>query len=234
MNNSDLQLLREIKILLVDDEDNVRISLYNSLKELCKDVITANDAEEALNKYNIYTPDIIFVDIQMPKTSGLEFIKNIRKDDLDTIVIVLSAFDDKIFLKEAIPLKLLDYIIKPISFSQLMKVLKQSIDLIKKRENNKVYFSDNCYYDMKTQVIYNNYKKYDLGLSEYKLLSLLIENKNKVVSTKIIEVTVWSDGSFTENALKSLLQKLRKKIGKTSIQTLRGLGYKLITMDTGK
>lgn len=228
MDKEKLQILNKLKILLVDDDRNVRSSLSDMLKELSKDVLEAEDGVSAWKKYSLHQPDIMIVDIQMPKENGLEFIKKVREVDCDTPIVILSAFSEIEFFKQAIPLRLEEYIAKPISFKAIMNILEKCVDNYRKKIDVKFYFPNGAYYVQFQQTIIYNNLQYNLGFLENRLFTLLFKKRNQIVSTKEIENFVWCDGDFTENALKSLLQKLRKKLGKNTIQTLRNIGYKLI------
>ena len=109
----------EYTILFVEDEDNIRENYSKYLRIYFKDVLEAANAEDAFILYKEKKPDIMIVDIHLPKENGIELIKKIRKNDLDVKVIILTAHADSSFLLEAIPLKLIKYLIKPINRKEL-------------------------------------------------------------------------------------------------------------------
>ena len=93
---------KNIKVLFVEDEENIRINAITYLRRLFEEVYEAKDANEAFEIIDNKKPHIIITDINMPKTNGLEMIRKIRKNDLYTKIIVLSAYTKTEYLLEAI------------------------------------------------------------------------------------------------------------------------------------
>lgn len=115
-------------ILIVDDdEDNITI-LQLQLRNYFSNIITASDGQKGLAAFGEYHPDIVLTDIRMPNMNGMEMSKRIREVNKQTIIIVLSAFDDSDLLREAITSGVNNYILKPFNKAELLRVIEKSIN----------------------------------------------------------------------------------------------------------
>jgi len=114
----------KLTILYIEDDPFVQEATSMLLQECCQTLYVANDGEEGYEKYLQYQPDLIITDLNMPKVSGLEFIKKVREHNLNVSIIITSAYSEKEKLFSAIKLGVSDYLTKPFSFD----TLKQSID----------------------------------------------------------------------------------------------------------
>ena len=131
--------LKDLTILYVEDEEDVREEIEDMLNIKVKKLITASNGKEALDIYRQEegSIDIIVTDIQMPVMDGLEFIDNIRKEDEDIPIIITTAFNEVEFLKKAIDLHVDKYITKPIDMVQLYKVIDRASIVIKQKKQIK-------------------------------------------------------------------------------------------------
>ncbi len=107
------------KILVVDDEDDVRLFLQDFLSERDLEVEAAANGEEALKKVNTWQPDVVLLDIMMPGIDGLECLKQIKSKFPKTIVIMITALKDEARIAMAKKLGAHDYIVKPFSLTYL-------------------------------------------------------------------------------------------------------------------
>ena len=145
-------------------------------------------------------------------------------------VIILSAYTDKNYLLEATKLKLVDYLTKPIDFKSLNSALNKCVDEILDNSRYIISFKNNIQYNVlhKKLIDSSNDKEIALTSKELTLLELLIKNSNRVLSTDELKTSIWEDEfEATDSALKNLLNKLRKKIGKESIINISSVGYRL-------
>ncbi|NOR57407.1 MAG: response regulator, partial [Sulfurimonas sp.] len=114
-------------ILYVEDELELREGISSFLSKIFADIDTAPNGEEGLKKYINRNYDVVVTDIQMPKMDGLQMISNIREIKEQQEIIVVSAYTDSEYLTQSIELGVTGYIVKPIDFSQILKVLEQSV-----------------------------------------------------------------------------------------------------------
>ena len=224
------KILKNLNILYIEDEKNIRLNIKKTLELFCENVF---DAENILNAKEILTKqriDIIISDINLPDMSGIDFVKEIRIKDKTIPIILLSAYTDKEFLLEATKLKLVDYLTKPINFKDLNNALQKCVEEILDNSRYIITFKNNIQYNVSHNCLIDDTKKEEIHLTskELDLLNFLIKNNNRVCSAEELKSAIWDDYlEATDSALKNLLNKLRKKIGKESIVNISGVGYKL-------
>lgn len=230
-SNSELKnIIKNLTLVYIEDETSIRENLLSTLEILFKKVDAFEDANDALKYFRDNHVDMVLSDINLPTISGLEFAEQIRKKNHQIPIILLTAHTDKEYLLQATKLKLINYLTKPVSFDELLEALLEATRDIVRNGNYKVLFQENISYDVINQVLYKNEVQIDLSTLERKLLNLLCENKNNTVTIQQIKNHVWEDEEkATESALKSLLNKFRKKIGVNSLKSISGVGYQLIT-----
>ncbi|WP_206732268.1 response regulator transcription factor [Halarcobacter mediterraneus] len=223
-------ILKHLNILYLEDEKNIRKNITETLNLIAFkvfDVESINDAIKVLEKERI---NIIISDINLKEENGLSFIKSLREKYIDIPIILLTAYTDKNYLLEATKLKLVDYLIKPTDFNTLNNSLNKAAEEIYLNGKFIINFSNNISYDVlhKTLFLENEKKELELTAKEIELLDLLIENHNKVLEYEIIKDIIWKDSiDITDSALKNLVNKLRKKIGKDTIKNISGVGFKI-------
>jgi len=121
------EILKRLSILYIEDDSETRNNVTKILKVMFKAVYESDNGLDGVDIYRKKLPDMILTDINMPQMNGIDFIKEVRKDDIKTQIIIMTSYDDKEYLLEAIKLKLEDYLIKPFSYTKLINVLKTSI-----------------------------------------------------------------------------------------------------------
>lgn len=224
------KILKKLNILYIEDEQNIRENVKTALEFICNkvyDIESASDAEIILKNNRI---DIIISDINLPTISGIDFIKELRKDDKTIPVILLSAYTEVKYLLEATKLKLVDYLTKPVDFKTLNEALLKSTQEILDNSRYIINFSNDVNYNVLYKELYNAQTKEGISLTskEVDMLDYLIQNSNRVVSHDELKLNIWKDSfEATDSALKNLLNKLRKKVGKDSIINISGVGYRL-------
>lgn len=220
-------ILKNSTVLLAEDDKNLRESFAKVLSLYLGQIITAADGEDALSKYALYHPDLIITDIKMPKMSGLEFIKHIRKQNSVIPIIVTSAYSDKDFLFESIKLSLIDYVVKPIRESDLKRLLEVSAKVIEEKMNKIVQLEYEIAYDYNNKVITYQGNSVTLTHKESDLIEILLSHKGSLVTRQILEDKLYIYEEAPPSALKNLVFKLRKKIGNDLIKTVGNLGYSI-------
>ncbi|MBW1764589.1 MAG: response regulator, partial [Deltaproteobacteria bacterium] len=133
------RLENEIKILLVDDEDDIRDVLNISLLDMGYSVHQAKNGNEALKLYKEITPDIVLADIKMPGIDGIELLKNIKQDDPDADVIMITGHGDMDLAIKSLKYEAVDFITKPINIDALEISLKRVNEKILMRQKLKEY-----------------------------------------------------------------------------------------------
>ena len=230
ITNQYVNILKKLNILYIEDEENIKLNVKKTLLLFSDNIFDAEDIVSAKKILLEKRIDIILSDINLPDKSGLDFIKEIRQIDKKIPIIILSAYTDKNFLLEATKLKLIDYLTKPIDFKSLHQALNKCVDEILDNSRYIISFKNNINYNVLHKKLLDTTRNEELSLTskELTLLDFLIKNSNRIVSSEELKGYLWEDEyEATDSALKNLLNKLRKKIGKDSIINTSGVGYRL-------
>jgi len=222
-------ILKYLTVLYLEDDNEVRENISNTISNMVKKVYSASNTKDALEIYDQFKPDIIFSDIDMPGKNGLEFIEEIREEDSTTPIVVLTAYKTENFLMKAVSLHLESYIIKPISYKGLKESLFNCSNKLIERNRFEIIFTNGSKYNIHTNIFINEKGSLEkLQHKEKLLLEILIEYKNELVLYDTIEENVWEGDILNKGTLKVLIGKLRHKIGKNSIINENELGYRLL------
>lgn len=216
-----------MSILIAEDDMRLRQLYVEYLSLFFNTVYESKDGKEALCIYKDKLPDIIISDINMPKLDGLSLIKEIRKKDQTTPIVILSAYADQEILLEAVKLHLFEYVVKPVDSQELKELIFSMIKKIHlKREY--IYMVDGYKWDKNKQHLYKETKEIKLQESEKRLLIILIQHLNANVSTETLYQYVFADmpeKEYSSHAITSLIKRVRKKLPPDTIQTNYGYGY---------
>jgi len=217
--------LSHLTLLYVEDDEIIRQNAVEYLSAFFKEVFQAPNGEVALDVYHEKKPDIIITDIEMPRLSGLEMSKQIRKTDKTTPIIIATAFTDTSYLLQAVELQLIKYITKPITSKKMREALNVVFEHL--NLNNIVQISGNTDYDKLNKTLVIDNKLIKLTKRELQLLDLLAKNHHKVVNYEEIEGTLWYDDAMSKDALRALIRTLRVKLQGEYIENVSGFGYRL-------
>jgi DNA-binding response OmpR family regulator len=222
-----LEMLKNFTILYVEDDALVRKNAVEYLKRVAKDVLEAKDGKDAIGIWKEHKPDIIITDINMPRMNGLDMASHIRDTDKDVQIIIATAHSDTENLLRAVELQLVKYIIKPITKEKLVEALQKSLDLIQDKSKFNLYLSENSYYNPYEKTIFFDNSEIKLTKNETLFLDLLAGNHSRVFKYEEIENAIWEYGGMSQDAIRSLVRGLRKKVPENTIENISGIGYKL-------
>jgi two-component system, OmpR family, alkaline phosphatase synthesis response regulator PhoP len=220
------------KILIVDDEPDILEFLkYNLVKEGFQ-VITAGDGEEGLRLAEAETPDLIILDIMMPKMDGVEICRNIRANPSlkNVLIAFLTAREEDYSQIAALDVGGDDYITKPVKprvfISRIKALLRRSVKAGQDEGSHYVQAGD-LIMDLEKVVVLKGEKELDLAKKEFELLYLLISKPGKVFTREEIFNKVWGTDVIVGNRTIDVhIRKVREKIGDKYIKTIKGIGYK--------
>ncbi len=218
------------KILVADDEpDILEIISYNLRKE-GYEVFTASDGNEALEKARIHHPDLIILDIMMPKKTGVEVCQILRTQPefSQTLIIFLTALSD-----EAVQIKGLesgadDYVTKPVSPKVLISRVNAIFRRIKQEpvENKRIRIG-NFSIDPASYLVTIDDREVSLAKKEFELLYLLASKPGRVLLRNEILSQVWgSEVIVGDRTIDVHIRKIRQKLNTDCITTVKGVGYK--------
>jgi len=218
-------------LLYVEDESEVRRNYVEYLERFFKNIYEAGDALEAMKLYKTKKPSILIIDINLPGKSGIDFLKEIRKTDHSTKAIMLTANSDIETLLSATELKLTKYLVKPVSRSDLREAISLAQEEIlnySTLSNKIIKMKDSFYWDSENRKLMHHSEEQVLTKKELELLALFFSNSKKTFSVDDIIDELWAYSDEPKNdALKTLIKTLRKKLPKETIKNIFGVGYKL-------
>ncbi|MDP0488465.1 MAG: response regulator transcription factor [Fusobacterium sp. JB019] len=214
-----------LKILIVEDDLKLRRIIKDFLLNEKFNILETDNGEDALDLYFSKKPNLIILDLMIPKLNGFEVLKEIRTHNKDIPIIMLTARGDEDDILKGYNLKINEYIIKPVSMKIL--VAKVKAFLRKDLNNQEIIFKDLILnIDKRTVKIKDEF--IEISQKEFEILNLFLKNKNKVLTREEIITSLWGyEYSGDIRAVDSQIKRLRKKINRNYILTVRGLGYKL-------
>ncbi|GGD30591.1 hypothetical protein GCM10012288_00760 [Malaciobacter pacificus] len=218
--------LSDLSVLYVMDKCSKDESLYTLLCNTVNKVTCTKTIEESKKEYIKQSPCLIIINSEFEDKNIIDFMNEVRSDDIKTAFIVISSNNNNSYLSELLELYITKYIIKPFDDKTILDALHKCMEIIERRLYSNFKLSDNIYFNFQTQSIIKGNESYVLNKKESLLFNLLIQNQGRIVSYEEIEYHIWNNEA-TEAALKSLIRDLRKKTFKSIIKNYSGIGYKL-------
>ncbi|MFT4833330.1 MAG: two-component system alkaline phosphatase synthesis response regulator PhoP [Marinoscillum sp.] len=218
------------KILVVDDEgDILELLKYNLVKE-GYDVKVASDGIKGVDIARSFIPDLIILDIMMPKQDGVETCRQIREipELVNTFVIFLTARSEEYSEVAAFDMGADDYITKPIKPRALISRINAMFrrDTKQAKDSSQITV-DNLIIDRSSYTVYLGDEKINLPKKEFELLHFLAKNPSKVFSRDELLQNIWgTDVYVLARTVDVHIRKVREKIGEGYISTVKGVGYK--------
>ena len=215
-------------ILVVDDDEGIRLLVKKYLNENKFLVSTAENAEEAKEKVKIIKFDLIILDIMMPGKSGLDFIQE-NKKNLESPIILLTAKGNPDERIEGLEIGADDYLPKPFEPKELILRIKNILDKTKKIDFKRVIEFEDVKIDLNKLLIFKNKKEFKINNTEKIILEKMINSPGKIFSREDIGRLIDLD---KERSIDVIITRLRKKIeidakNPKFLQTIRGAGYVL-------
>ena len=220
------------KILIVDDEPDIRELIEYNLKKEGYQVYTASNGQEGVTEAKRVLPDLIILDIMMPKMDGIEACRILRtmNEFKNTFMVFLTARSEEYSEIAGFNVGADDYIAKPIKpralTSRINAILKRNIHSMEVEVENKVEIGD-LIIDREAFLVFRNGAKIVLAKKEFELLYLLASKPGKVYTRDVILKSIWEDSVVVTNRTIDVhIRKLREKLGDKYVGTVKGVGYK--------
>lgn len=225
-------MANKIKLLLAEDEAALGRIIKESLETRDFEVILCEDGEKAFDKYRSEIPEILVLDVMMPKKDGFTLAKEIRAVDDAIPIIFLTAKSQTTDVVEGFSIGGNDYLKKPFSMEELIVRVHNLISRTEVQKTADVLELGSYTFDFpKQQLQFKDEASIQLTHREAHLLFHLIKNKNKVLDRSLILNKLWgTDDFFSARSMDVFITKLRKKLNKDEriqIINVRGFGYKL-------
>ncbi len=224
---------KNLTLLCVEDDKEALEDIVYLLERYFSKVYTAINGQDALDIYNKNKPDIILLDINIPKISGLEVASQIRKNDETTPIIFLTAHSERDKLLKAISLQVISYIVKPFKIKELKDImvkLIQKIDI----KSDMITLENNFVLNISTYELFYNQQQISLTKNEILLVKILFLNRSRYLTAGEIALDICTnDNDTTENNIVQLISRFKKKVLKLIktnsffIENTYGSGYRI-------
>ncbi|MFY8027418.1 MAG: response regulator transcription factor [Aquiluna sp.] len=224
--------MENLKVLVVDDEPNIRDLLSASLRFQGHQVLTAANGNEAINKIVDNQPDVVLLDVMLPDISGFGVTKKIRSLGIETPILFLTARDDTEDKVTGLTVGGDDYVTKPFSLDEIIARISAIMRRTGKDQTKSVISVGELTINEDAHEVTVKGELVDLSPTEYQLLRYLATNPNRVLTKAQILDHVWEyDFNGEMGIVESYVSYLRKKLDPISseplIVTKRGVGYML-------
>jgi DNA-binding response OmpR family regulator len=216
-----------VKILVIEDDQHILSLLTRCFTESGHCIESADNGVDGEYLASLNTYDVLILDWMLPQKSGIDLLQSLRGSHNTTPILLLTAksdLDDKV---TGLRVGADDYLSKPFE----LRELEARVDALYRRSLSKglnAITLQDITIDLDSQTVKKQDTTISLTHKEYDLLLFLIKQKNRIISTPMIEEQLWSHNEqIQSNVIQVIIYNLRKKIGKDIIQSYRGLGYKI-------
>jgi len=219
------------RVLVIEDDPSLLFGLEKNLRFEGYEVLSAGDGEKGLQLAIDGRPDLIILDIMLPKINGFEVCETLRRNDIRTPVIFLSAKSTERDKIQGLDLGGDDYMTKPFSVGELLARVKSVLRRLREDQEEPYSFGD-VVVDFNGRTVRRGRKSIELTSKEFQLLQFLIRSRGKVLPRETILRHVWGfDYYGTARTIDNFVNRLRQKIERDAnrpeyILTVRGVGYK--------
>lgn len=217
-----LKKLSNISVLLVEDDENTRLAIAQSLQIYCKFIKVAKDGLQGFDTFFKDNFDIVITDINLPNLNGLEMLNEIKKRAPHVKSIIITSYDTSENILASIKLGAYNYLRKPFKIEELQTTILLAT---KNFFESKIYLKEIYEYDLGLKILRKNGEVVGFTKIEAKLFYLLISNIDKPVSYEMIENFVWNDKFMSSEALRMVVKKIRLKTQNDIIENISGIGY---------
>ena len=220
-------------VLVVDDESGVRDLLSDALHFAGYETAVASHGREALDIWRLQRIDLCVVDINMPVMDGFEFLEAIRKSDVNTPVLLLSARDSSEDIARGLRYGADDYVRKPFSVEELLLRVGAILRRTQRVDGEVLIYSCGpLKMDTDRHEVTRDGELIDLSATEFRLLEMLMSRLNRLVTREQLLRDIWGMDFETETTVvDTYISYLRRKLhneGFTPITTVRGVGFKMV------
>jgi len=231
---------KDLSLLIVEDYEPLRNDMAEALEDLFKTVVVASNGVEALGVYDEYKAtnskafDIVISDIEMPLMNGVELSEMLRERHEQQQIIILSAHTDSEYLLKLINLGIAQFINKPIQHDRLLDTLYYVSGKVDHKEE---IFVENPIVDLGDNTVWNKERgvllreRYPIALTRHEiiLMKLLVDQAEQICSNDAMLHHFYIQGiDLDEKNIRNLVFKLRKKLPSRAIESIYGMGYKLV------
>jgi len=221
-----------IKILIVEDDENLRFLVVHRLKTEGYELIEAGDGETAKHLILAEKPDIVLLDWMLPGMQGAEVCEEVRRLGFDKFIIMMTAKAQDVDKIDAYNFGASDYVTKPFNMDVLVAMLESKVKFLLNNDKSEVYRFGDTEHHPNIHSLIRQGKKIELTILENRILLYFLRNPNNVINRDELMLVVWGYNSdVNTRTLDMHIVRLRKKIevnpdNPQLLQTVRGVGYR--------
>lgn len=215
-------------ILIIEDEKSIQNIIKAFLENAGYSVVLADDGVDGIAKFHKSNPDLVLLDLMLPKIDGFAVCEILRKESA-TPIIMLTALDDDDCQIKGFDMLADDYITKPFS----MPLVLRRIEAVLRRadapsDNTDIIHYKNICLNKSSYMLKVDGETVALTTREFEILELLLENQGRVFSRDALLNSIWNYDYFgDEKIVNTHIKNIRRKLGIDCIETIRGVGYKI-------
>ncbi|MCD6433234.1 MAG: response regulator transcription factor [Sulfurimonas sp.] len=217
------KFLKELKVLLVEDEEKLSLLLKDAIGDSFYSFSVANDGLDGLEMFKKISPDIVITDIMMPKMTGLEMAKEIKKIDANMPIIILSAFSEADKFLGAIDVGVVKYFIKPFEPDELLEYIESLQNIF---ESRVVALTHGFTFSKTKKSLYKDGRFVALSKRESQFLELLLKSSENIVDDLTIKKNLWHE-EVRDDRLRTFIRRFREKTSKELLRNVKGQGYQI-------
>ena len=223
---------KDIKILIVEDDENLRFLTAMRLKTEGYQVIEEADGIAAVEAINSEKPDIVLLDWMLPGKEGSEVCEQVRKQGFEGLIIMMTAKAQDVDKIDAYQFGASDYVTKPFNMDVLVAMLESKVKFLLNSDKSEIHRFGNMEHHPNIHTLFRDGKKIELTILENRILLYFLRNPNQVISREDLMLEVWGYNSdVNTRTLDMHIVRLRKKIevnpdNPQLLQTVRGVGYR--------
>ena len=219
-----------LKLLFAEDDEDTRKNYSEFFEMFCEKVYTAENGQEAFNMYTEIKPDVIILDINMPKMDGLTLSKKLRIIEPNLPIIIFSGNADQENLLDAIDTSITKFIVKPVKASVLQNTMETIANDILSKNKQHLKFDCDIVWDKNNSILYKENTIIKLSKLEQILLELLSNNPFRTFSNDDIINHIWVDDlnkEYDTKSLRALIYRIKTKLDCQIIESIYNTGYRL-------
>lgn len=223
---------KEIKILIVEDDENLRFLVVHRLKSEGYEVLEVGDGEAAEEMIMTEKPDIVLLDWMLPGKQGAEVCEAVRKQGFENLIIMMTAKAQDVDKIDAYNFGVSDYVTKPFNMDVLVAMIENKVKYLVNNDRSEIHRFGNMEHHPNIHTLFREGKKIELTILENRILLYFLRNPNKVINRDELMLVVWGYNSdVNTRTLDMHIVRLRKKIelnpdNPQLLQTVRGVGYR--------
>lgn len=221
-----------IKILIVEDDENLRFLVVHRLKSEGYDLLEAGEGELAQKMILEEKPDIVLMDWMLPGKQGAEVCEEVRKQGFENLIIMMTAKAQDLDKIDAYNYGASDYVTKPFNMDVLVAMLDSKVKFLLNNDKSEIHRFGDMEHHPNIHTLFRQGKKIELTILENRILLYFLRNPNKVINRDELMLVVWGYNSdVNTRTLDMHIVRLRKKIelnpdNPQLLQTVRGVGYR--------